>query len=566
MSSEQRPATVVDQVMDRFVVDFVALDPIAATGAGITGHETGLPDLSPDGRAEVSALRSRTLTALAAAVPVDSVDRVTVAAAREHLEVAGLLREAGAEESRLNNIDSPVQTVREVFDLMATSTVDDWATVATRLRQVPGAIEGYIASLRFAAARGDVSPRRQVLAAIDQSRANIGSGGFFATFAKDAAPADGDLPRSVRAELDSAARQAADAYDTLVSFLTGELLAQAPTADPVGPDRYALFARAYLGTPVDLEDAYAWGLGELSRINEQLRQTAQQIGSGLSIAEAMDHLTHDPARRLTGTDALRAWMQDKADGAIAALAGTHFDIPEPIRTIECRIAPTGGGTIYYTSPSDDFTRPGRMWWPVPPGVEEFSTWKEVSTVYHEGVPGHHLQIGQTVFRRDSLNRWRRLLAWVDGHGEGWALYAEQLMAELGFLEDPGDLVGMLSSQSFRAVRVVIDIGMHCGFEAPPEVGGGQWTYEKALHLLEVHSSKAESRRRYEIDRYLGIPGQAASYKLGERAWLLLRDEVRAREGSGFELKSFHRRALDLGSVGLDVLRSAVLGEFEGGSR
>ena len=271
----------------------------------------------------------------------------------------------------------------------------------------------------------------------------------------------------------------------------------------------------------------------------------------------MDHLTGDPSRRLAGTEALRTWMQDTSDRAIAALADSHFDIPEPIRTLECRIAPTSGG-IYYTGPSDDFSRPGRMWWSVPPEVTEFSTWKEVSTVYHEGVPGHHLQVGQTAYRRETLNRWRRLLSWVNGHGEGWALYAERLMAELGFLDDPGDYLGMLSSQSFRAVRVVIDIGMHCGFDAPAEVGGGAWTYDKAFRLLGAYSSKPESRIRYELDRYLGLPGQAACYKLGERAWLELRDQVRAAEGDAFSLKGFHRRALDVGSVGLDVLRSAVL--------
>jgi uncharacterized protein (DUF885 family) len=547
----ERPATAVDAVMDRYVDDFCALDPIAATMFGISGHDAELPDLSPDGLAEISALRRRTLTALSDAAPSDAIDRVTVAAAREQLEVAELIRATGAEESRLNSLECPVQTIRQVFDLMATSTEDDWASVATRLGGVPDAIGGYIASLRFAAARGDVSARRQVAAAVEQSRE---AEGFFAPFASGAPSA---LSRGVRADLDRGARRAAEAYAGLARFLDAELAARAPSADPVGAEMYALRARSYLGTSLDLADAYAWGQEELGRIVAEMARTADRIVPGSTVAAAMEHLTGDPARRLSGQDALRAWMQDKSDSAMAALADTHFDIPAPIRTLECMIAPTSGG-IYYTGPSDDFSRPGRMWWSVPPEVTEFSTWRELSTVYHEGVPGHHLQIGQTVFRRDTLNRWRRLMSWVDGHGEGWALYAERLMAELGFLDDPGDLLGMLSSQSFRAVRVVIDIGMHCGFEAPAEVDGGEWTYDKALHLLTVHSSKSESRRRYEVDRYLGYPGQAASYKLGERVWLGLRDEVKAADGGSFDLKRFHRRALDVGSVGLDVLRSAVL--------
>jgi uncharacterized protein (DUF885 family) len=292
-----------------------------------------------------------------------------------------------------------------------------------------------------------------------------------------------------------------------------------------------------------------------------MQQTASRILPGASVPEAIAYLATDPSRKLAGTDALQAWMQQKSDAAIAALADTHFDIPEPIRTLECRIAPTHTGGIYYTGPSEDFSRPGRMWWSVPKGVTEFTTWKELSVVYHEGVPGHHLQIAQTTYRRELLNRWRRMAAWISGHGEGWALYAEWLMADLGFLDDPADFLGMLDSQSLRAARVVLDIGIHCGFDAPAEVGGGAWDYDKAWRFLTAHSSKSEPQLRYELDRYLGWPGQAPAYKIGERLWLSLRDEVRRRDGDAFDLKTFHRQVLDIGSVGLDVLWAAVLGSF-----
>ena len=254
-------------------------------------------------------------------------------------------------------------------------------------------------------------------------------------------------------------------------------------------------------------------------------------------------------------------MQATADSAIAALDGTHFTIAEPLHRLECRIAPTQTGGIYYTGPSDDLARPGRMWWSVPPGVEEFSTWRERTTVYHEGVPGHHLQVGTAVVNRDQLNDYRRLASWTSGHGEGWALYAERLMADLGFLDDPADYLGMLDGQAMRAARVVLDIGVHCRLEAPAEVGGGQWTYDKAWEFFSSHCAMPESIRRFELERYLGWPGQAPSYKIGERLWMQLRDQVREREGHAFSLKDFHRRALDIGGVGLDTLREAVLGEL-----
>ena len=557
-----RTPTPVDNLIDGHLDEYAALNPIFATAAGIPGHDAELPDLSPDWLAAVSALRRRTIAGLAVAEPVDANDRVTVAAATGEFTVAEQIRAIGADESRLNIVSSPVQDVRAVFDLMATSSADDWAVIATRLARVPAAIDGYIASLRNAATRGDVSPRRQIEAGLKQSRDNTGADGFFATFAAGASIAAGELPSSVRADLDRGAQASASAYEQLSAFLADELLALAPADDPVGRERYALFSQSFLGSAVDLDEAYAWGQDELARITSLMQQTAERIKPGATVREAMDLLDADPGHRLSGTDALQSWMQDKSDAAIAALAGTHFDIPEPIRTLECRIAPTKTGGMYYTGPDDDFTRPGRMWWSVPEGVTDFSTWRELSIVYHEGVPGHHLQVGQTVYRRDRLNRWRRLGSWTAGHGEGWALYAEWLMADLGFLDEPSDLLGMLDSQSLRAARVVLDIGIHCGFDAPAEVGGGAWDYDKAWRFLTAHASSSHELLRYELDRYLGWPGQAPAYKLGERMWQQLRDEVRRREGDSFDLKEFHRRALDIGSVGLDVLRGAVLGEFD----
>ena len=213
-----------------------------------------------------------------------------------------------------------------------------------------------------------------------------------------------------------------------------------------------------------------------------------------------------------------------------------------------------GAVIYYTGPTADFSRPGRMWWSVPPGVTEFATWREKTTVYHEGVPGHHLQIGQATYRAKDLNKWRSLLCWVSGHGEGWALYAERLMADLGFQDDPGDRMGMLDSQRLRAARVVLDIGVHLGKEFP---GGGTWNADNAWDFLRENVSMQPDFLRFELDRYLGWPGQAPSYKVGQRLWEQARDEAATRKGDAFDLRDFHRSALDLGSVGLDVLRAAL---------
>jgi len=568
---QARPTTDVDRIANDYLDALVQLSPIAATVMGIVGHDDDLDDFSPSGHAARSDLRVGTLHALAHATAIDDIDNVTLSAMGERLGLAEETYAAGLDQMSLNVLASPLQAIRDVFDLMPTETDAHWSTIATRMTKIPAALERYVQSLRDSATRGQVSPQRQVQACAAQCVQLTARDGYFSTLVSRAklgadlpgtsAPgADGaGLQDATAQALRKAVEHASSAYARMGDFLRSELLPLAPQADACGRDRYQLLSRFFLGTTVDLQETYQWGQEELARITAEMAAVAEQIKPGAHVKEAIAILDDDPAYQLHGTDKLKVWMQGKADEVIRDLAGTHFDIPEPVRRIECLIAPTQTGGIYYTGPSEDFSRPGRMWWSVPKGITEFGTWRELTTVYHEGVPGHHLQVAQTVYRSQLLNRWRRLDAWTSGLGEGWALYAERLMAELGYMDDPGNRMGLLDSQSLRAARVVLDVGVHCGFEAPAEVGGGTWTYDKAWAFLQAHANMAEDFLRFELDRYLGWPGQAPAYKIGERFWLQLREEVRAREGDAFDLKSFHRRALDIGGVGLDTLREAILG-------
>ncbi|GAB3590493.1 DUF885 domain-containing protein [Angustibacter peucedani] len=553
-----RPRTAVDEIADAHLDAEIALDPISATFLGVPGHETELTDYSPDGHAARREVGLRTLRALDDAQPVDDVDRVTIAAMRERLGLAEELYALEADDHDLNVIASPMQSLRSVYDLMAKDTPDDWSTVAQRLTATPEAMDRFVASLRVGIARGVTPSRRQVEKCAAQAEQHGSSDGFFAELASGARAGDAELPESVQSDLGRSAAVAAHAFSEFGTFLREELLPVARAEDAVGREEYGLRSRYFLGATVDLDETYEWGLEELARIEAEMREVAERIKPGSTPDEAMQALDDDPARQLEGTDALQAWMQQLSDAAVDALGGSHFDIPEPVRRLECCIAPTHEGGIYYTGPSEDFSRPGRMWWSVPDDVTTFGTWRETTTVYHEGVPGHHLQVAQTTYRSALLNRWRRLGCWVSGHGEGWALYAERLMADLGFLDDPGDRMGMLDGQRMRAARVALDIGVHCQKQAPAELGGGTWDADKAWEFFRHKANMAESFLRFEVDRYLGWPGQAPSYKVGERLWLDARDQVRQREGEAFDLTKFHRRALDLGSVGLDVLREALL--------
>lgn len=556
MTPAPRTPTAIDAVAEEWTDTVARLVPIVGTYIGRAESNTSFGDLSPAGHDEYAAAARTALARLDAAEPTDAIDEVTKADLGAELRLDLELHAADAHLRDLNVIASAPQDVRQVFDLMPTSTEGDWATIAIRLAAVPDALRGYTETLRAGIGGGIVPARRQVQEVAAQIVRYTADNGFFAAFVAEAAPETGGLPASLARELADNAASARVAYDELRAFLLGTLAEAASEDDAVGRDLYALHSRRFLGATIDLDETYEWGREELQRMIAEQTAIANEILPGASVEEAVAHLESDPARKLHGTDALQRWMQETSDRAVAELGATHFDIPEQIRTLECRIAPTQEGGIYYTGPTDDFSRPGRMWWSVPEGVTEFDTWRELTTVYHEGVPGHHLQIAQAVYNRGELNSWRRLLAGTSGHAEGWALYAERLMEQLGYLEDPADRLGMLDGQRMRAARVVLDIGVHLGKERPD--GQGVWDADHALEFMRSNVNMPDEFVRFEVNRYLGWPGQAPSYKVGQRIWEQLRDSMQQAQGDAFSIKDFHKRALDVGGVGLDTLRTALL--------
>ena len=553
---ESRKPTAIDAIAEDWVTTLADLDPTVATWIGIPGRLGEYGDYSPAGHERYVAEAKKVLAKLAAATETDDVDLVTRTDLRAELELTVESSDARLQLRDLNVIASPAQEIREVFDLMPTGTEEDWSNISGRLQNLPAAVDGYIETLRAGIAEGVTPAKRQVREVIEQVRRHSAPDGFFTNFASGASlDNDQALPDSLSSELVKGATSSAAAYGKLERFFTDELMGAAVEADGVGREIYALRSRGFLGATIDLDETYEWGIEELARMVAEQESIAREIKPGATVLEAIEVLDTDPARTLHGTKALQEWMQQLSDRAVAELSASHFDIPVPVRTLECMIAPTQEGGIYYTSPSDDFSRPGRMWWSVPEGVTEFNTWRETTTVYHEGVPGHHLQLGQAVYNRAKLNTWRRQLAGTSGHAEGWALYAERLMQDLGYLDDPGDRLGMLDGQRMRAARVVLDIGIHLG--KPRLDGTGVWDYDYAFEFLRSNVNMNEPFVRFEVARYLGWPGQAPSYKVGQRIWEQIRDETKAREGAAFDIKAFHKRALDIGGVGLDTLKSAL---------
>jgi uncharacterized protein (DUF885 family) len=558
--------SAITELSNAYVAEYARRRPITATHLGLPVGQDRLDDLSPAGLSDAFELASSTAGKLAELPSTGLDDDIARDVLAERLAVERDLYLSGWVHADLNVVDSPVQNVRMVFDLMPTETVEDAEVLARRMAAVPAALAGYRQSLLQAADDGKVAAVRQVDRCAQQCEAysaGAGSaGGFFTGLAEQvvrthADPAAAQLPDALVAELTSAAGVADAAYGEMADFLRSQLRGRAPERDAVGRERYELGSRTFLGAAVDLEETYHWGWSEFLAVEAELRAVAERIAPGAGPAGAAAVLDADPAHQLSGVDRLRGWMQDLSDRAVDELGRTHFDIPGPVRRLECLIAPPGGSVIrYYTSPSDDFSRPGRMWWGIEPGQEVFNIWRETSTVYHEGVPGHHLQLATAVYRKDVLNDYQRLMAGTSGHAEGWALYAERLVRELGYLADDGQLLGLLDSQLFRCARVIVDIGMHLELPIPAGTGfheGERWTGQLGLEFLLTRTLLDPAACRDEIDRYLGWPGQAPSYKLGERVWLAGRDAARRRHGDAFDLKAFHTAALNMGGMGLDPL-------------
>jgi uncharacterized protein (DUF885 family) len=554
----------ISEISSRYIDEVADLDPVRGERWGVASDPTRLTDYSPAGYGALRALLQRTLDALAAADPPrDEAERLGAGFLEDWIGGEMGVIDAGERERSLSNIVGPPASARSVFDLMDRSTREGWANIAARLRAVPAAMAGYRASLELGLANGRPAARRQAIVIAEQCAtwAGDGDGGWFRGFVQGAAALDGN--DGLRSELDAAALAAGNAYGRLSTWLRAVYAPRATETDASGDVRYQAWARFLLGTDLDLDEAYAWGWEELARLEAEKAKECARILPGALFLEVRELLITDPARSIEGVDAYRDWLQAMTDEAIEGLDGREFDIHPSIRRCDVRIPPEGSAAAaYYTPPSEDLSRPGQTWFPAM-GRTRFPTWDEVSTVYHEAVPGHHLQ-GATI-RLVNLTRAQKL-GFVSAHGEGWALYSERLMDELGWFRTPDTRLGFLCAHAFRAARVVADIGLHTGRPIPAAGAalfpgwdgraGEPWAYDGAIDFIVRAGGMDRDKAESEVLRYLSWPSQATAYKLGERTWLAGREAAKAAataEGREFDRKEWHARALALGPLGLKRL-------------
>ena len=551
----------VFELSDRLVDDLIALSPIEATYVGVDGYDHLWDDLSPEGIEADRVMLAQYKEAFDRLPPgQDRWERLAGRVGTEYLEerLDGIVH--GDPWRDLNTVASPLQNIRQVFDHMDTTTAAGWENVAARMGSLHDVIGGYQRTLEAGRDQGLLVARRQVLAAIEETAINAGEGSYFASVPEQFR-AWGAGSEKLGARIEETSRSARESFSRFGEYLQAAYLPDAPIEDGVGHERYLRNARKFLGMVINPAETYQWGWTEVAALQRRMVSVARQIDPDASLSEVVQMLKTDPARCASSPDHFIEIMTRRQEQALAELEGTHFDIPEPIKRLDVKIAPPSGSLgAYYVQPSEDFTRPGTVWYSLG-DHRDIPLWDEVSTAYHEGFPGHHMQCGVQLSLAGHLSRLHRAVIWHPGYGEGWALYTELLMDQLGYLEEPDYELGMLSAEMMRACRVVIDIGLHLGYPLPADAifrPGDTWSYEIAVEMLTDLAFLYDDYAASEVVRYLGWPGQAISYKVGERVILDLREELRARQGAAFDLKDFHSRVLGSGPVGLDHLRELVL--------
>lgn len=542
----------------RFVDDLAALEPMTATFLGLPGRDHEWGDLSPAGADARAALLRRTRDALAALPPADSRWSALAVRVLEEDLADGLEAHAhGDHLLDLAHLASTVPSMRELCELMPIDTEEQAEALVTRLSTIGEALDGWWACMQEGVRTGRTVAARQVESVIAQLRAGVTPTGAFTLRLADVVAHHPSLAE--RAAV--AVRAVTEASHRTASRLEQDYLPHALQDEGAGEARYLRNSRRFLGTDIDPVATYAWGWDLIRELTERAVAVAERIDGAAGLDAVVERLQTDPAFAAPSQEAFRELMQERQERALASLSGVHFDVPDEIREVSVSlVAPGAPLAAWYMAPSEDFTRIGSIWWSLGDRTS-VPLFNEVTTAYHEGFPGHHLQVGIQVALSDRLSRSHRLISWRPGYGEGWALYAEQVMDELGELERPEYVLGYLGANLMRAVRVVVDLGLHLGYPIPDDAplhAGEAWTYDRAVDALVRLAFLGEDEARSEVTRYLGWPAQAISYAVGKREILALREERQRREGAAFDMKRFHADVLGSGSVGLDHLREIVL--------
>jgi uncharacterized protein (DUF885 family) len=541
--------STVDALADRFWEGILELDPVTATFYGDERYADRLEDPSPAGRAKVREHMART-AAEAAAIPVDGLsteERIT----RDMLQVIGELRveedDQGLHQLRVvDQLNGPQQLMPQLTQFQPVDTPERLEAFIARLRAYPVFMAANADILREALGTGLTAPSivtERTIAQIERMLAIPIGEAIIPSSVQGASDADRERIRAVvRDEI-----YPADA--AFLETLKGEYrhasreepgIWSAPNGDAI----YRTAIRSWTTLEMDPREIHQIGLDEIETIEEERRVIARAAGFGDDTAAYRASLDADDANTPRTKDELVLRATEDIDRAMAAAPRYFGTLPKagcdvrPVEEYKEKDAPFA----YYYPPAADGSRDG-IYYANGYDLSSRKFTKLASTTYHEAAPGHHFQIALEM-ENPHLNTFRRLGARAVGgaYVEGWGLYSERLADEMGLYRSEGERFGMLDAQAWRAARLVVDTGLHAL----------RWERQRSIDFLR-NTGLSETDAVIETDRYICWPGQALTYKLGQRQIEKLRRELSERDGAQFDLREFHDQVLGHGSLPLTTL-------------
>ena len=448
------------------------------------------------------------------------------------------------------------QTADGIAEVLPFASLKDYQDWLKRLQALPVVIDQAIVLMQEGVKAGNLPPRvlmQRVPAQIaGQVVEDPAKSAFYKPFLKfpEAIPV-GDRGRLQAEAKRIIAGDVVPAYRKLQTYFNDEYLPKAresiAAADlPDGKAYYDFLARYYTTTDLSAEQIHAIGLKEVARIRAEMEKVKDQAGFKGTLTEFFSYLRSDPKFFYKTPDELltayRA-LSKRIDPELVKVFKTLPRLPYGVRPIPDNIA-ADTTTAYYQPGASDGTRPGYYYVNLyKPEVRP--TWEMMALSLHEAVPGHHFQFARGLELPDAP-MFRRTAYFV-AYGEGWGLYAEQLGYEMGLYDDPYDRFGQLTYEMWRAIRLVVDTGMHAK----------GWTRERAIAYFKDNAAKTDQDIVNEVDRYIGTPGQALAYKIGQMRISALRDKARRELGPKFDLRAYNDAVLETGSVPLEALERHI---------
>jgi uncharacterized protein (DUF885 family) len=535
----------------------LADNPLLATYRGDNRYDDRWPDISPAAQARRDAADAEALVDLAA-IPresLSSADQLTWDLFRIEYENRVAVAAFHPEYYELRAREGP-QSLNEVAENMPFQKTADYDTWLRRLAALPAYLDQYSDQLRRAVAAKRTQPRVIMDRVLPQLQMQLvdkpDDSPFFERFRQYA---DG-VPEADRQRLSAEARRViaeavVPAYRRFTAVFKEQYLPACRKTvgiwdTPDGRSFYANRVRYHTTTKLTPKEIHEIGLKEVARNRAEMLSVMKEVGFKGTLQEFFQHLRTDPQFYYKTPDELfRAYVYTAKmiEPELPRMFGKLPRTPYGVRVIPATSAPNTT-TAYYNGPSFDGKRPGyyyvNLYRPeVRPKYE-----MEVLTS-HEAVPGHHLQIALAQEQTD-LPKFRRFYD-VTAYVEGWALYSERLGYDLGLYKDPYSRFGQLTYDQWRAVRLVVDTGIH-------DMG---WTRQQAIDYFMDNAAKTETDVVNEVDRYIAWPGQALAYKIGQLKILELRARAEAALGDRFDIRAFHDTILATGAVPLEIVERTV---------